>query len=85
MENQQTQQAETSVAQAKKGNGVKHIPIAGLILGIIATAVVIIWFMQFPAGSMLIFELALGFWLVFKGLCPSGITQSHITNQEKLK
>ena len=51
MENQHTQQKETSVAKAKKGNGVKHLPIAGLILGIIATAFVIIWLTQFAAAS----------------------------------
>ena len=51
MENQHTQQTEASVINAKKINGVKGFRRTFIILGIIATAVVIIWFRQFAAGS----------------------------------
>lgn len=40
-----------------------------------------LWWFDLP---MLIFELAIGFWLLFKGLSPSGMVQPSITNQEKL-
>jgi hypothetical protein len=33
--------------QAKKGNGGKGLPLAGLVLGIIATAFTLIWLMMF--------------------------------------
>ncbi len=51
MENQQTQQSETSAGQSKKGNGGKRLPMAGLVLGIIAIAFVIIWLMKFATSS----------------------------------
>ena len=51
MKNQQTQQSETSVGQSKKGNGRKRLRMAGLVLGTIATAFIIIWLMKFAAAS----------------------------------
>jgi hypothetical protein len=33
---------------------------------------------------MVIFEMALGFWLLFRGLSPSRMAQPNLTNQEKL-
>ena len=51
MKKQQTNQSETSAGQAKKGNGVKRLPMAALILGVIATAFVIIWLTKFAAAS----------------------------------
>lgn len=51
MENQHIQQQETSAGQAKKGNGGKQLSMAGLVLGIIATAFVIIWLTKFAAAS----------------------------------
>ncbi|MFA6271138.1 MAG: hypothetical protein WC657_08095 [Candidatus Paceibacterota bacterium] len=51
MINQHTQQQETSAEQAKKRNDGKGIPMAGLGLGIIATAFAIIWLTMFADES----------------------------------
>lgn len=51
MKNQQTHQSETSVGKTKKVNGGKHLPMAGLVLVIIATAFVIILLTKFAAAS----------------------------------
>ena len=51
MENQHTQQQETSARQAKKGNGGKGLPKTGLRLGIIATAFTVICLMMFSCAS----------------------------------
>lgn len=47
MKNQQKHQSETSVEQAKIGNDVKRLQIAGFILGIIATAFVMSWLTKY--------------------------------------
>ena len=51
MENQQLRQQETVAGQAKKRNGVNRLPMTILILGIIATAFVIIWLTKFASAS----------------------------------
>ena len=51
MKNQQTQQPETSAGQAKKRNGIKRLPMAGLGLGFIATAFTVIWLMMSACAS----------------------------------
>lgn len=51
MKNQQTQQSETAAGQSKKGNGGTRLPMAALVLGIIAIAFVLIWVMKFAASS----------------------------------
>ena len=51
MKNQQTQQSETSAGQTKKRNGGKRLPMAGLTLGIIATAFTVICLMMFGCSS----------------------------------
>jgi hypothetical protein len=40
-----------------------------------------LWFFDMP---LVIFEITLGFWLLFKGLRPVGLAQPNLTNQEKL-
>ena len=51
MKNQQTQQSETSAGQTKKRNGGKRLPMAGLTLGIIATAFTVICLMMSACAS----------------------------------
>jgi len=40
-----------------------------------------LWWFDMP---MVIFEIVLGFWLLFRGLSPSRMAQPNLTNQEKL-
>jgi hypothetical protein len=76
----------------------KYIPGALAIFGIISSLWCVIcafifiafpnfgetvnlWFFDMP---LVIFEITLGFWLLFKGLRPVGLAQPNLTNQEKL-
>lgn len=76
----------------------RYIPRALAVLGIISSAfcvgctfifnifpdfdkIVNLWWFDMP---MAIFDIALSFWLLFKGLRPAGLAQVNLTNQEKL-
>lgn len=76
----------------------RYIPRALAAFGVISSAWCVICafiFIIFPNFDktvnlywfdmpMVIFEIALGFLLLFKGLSPSGMAQPNLTNQEKL-
>jgi len=74
-----------------------YIPRAFSVFGVISSAwcvfcaiaylifpnfenIVGLWWFDLP---MLIFELAIGFWLLFKGLSTYGMVQSNLTNQKQ--
>jgi hypothetical protein len=75
-----------------------YIPRTLAVLGIISSAfcvactfifyifphfdqIVNLWWFDMP---MVVFDIVLSFWLLFKGLSPSRMAQPNLTNQEKL-